>query len=104
MKMPLSVLKRAGLLVPFFAMILAISGCDKCDLPKEKVPQVSARVVVTHITAPPGGPSRRFLEVRATNFHPRANVRISIPSYPTLNGETEKIEAKATTDDQGQLL
>jgi hypothetical protein len=102
MKMPLPVLKRAGLLVPLFAMILAISGCDKCNLPKP--PQASARVVVTHITAPPGGPSRRFLEVRATNFHPHAKVRITIQSYPTLNGGTEKIEGTATTDDQGQLI
>jgi hypothetical protein len=102
MQLPLSALTRAGLVMPLFAMILAISGCEKCNLPKP--PQASARVVVTHITAPPGSPSRRFLEVRGTNFHPHANVRITIPSYPTLDGETEKIEGTATTDGQGQLI
>jgi hypothetical protein len=77
---------------------LSIVGCT-CELPS---PNVGARVVITTITAPPGGPGRRFLEVQASGFHPNAAAKVSIFNYPTFSGSVD-IEEAVTLDSTGAL-
>jgi hypothetical protein len=85
---------------------LLLDGCNGCSTPLLKCdlsnPRASARVVITTITAPPGGGAHRFLEVSASGFHPNAQAQISIPSYPTVNG-TESLQETVTFDAQGAL-
>jgi hypothetical protein len=90
------VLYKLGLLL---LSITALATSCKCDLTNASV---GARVVIQSITAPPGGPSQRFLEVSASGFHPNAQAEINIPSYPTLNGP-ERLQEKVTFDAQGKL-
>lgn len=90
---------RNACLLTVSLVSLVVSGCQPCDLTNMSV---SARVVITTISAPPGGPARRFLEVRASGFHPNVPVRLSIPSYPTNNG-TESLVEMVVTDAQGAI-
>jgi hypothetical protein len=77
------------------------SKCPPCDLTNNKID--SARVVVTSITAPPGGGGSRFLEVIASGFHPNAKATINIPQFPTLSGGHESFSEAVTFDAQGKL-
>jgi hypothetical protein len=85
--------------VTCFSLLLFGSGCKTCDL---KTTSVSARVVRTSITAPPGGAARRYLEIHGTGFHPNVQVRIAL-DLPTPTG-TEKVEHFMFTNSQGSVL
>jgi hypothetical protein len=77
---------------------LVVISC-KCEL---KNMNVSARVVRTQITAPPGGGSHRFLEVKASGLHPNVDAKLSIPNYPTPTGSID-LEESVKTDSQGSF-
>ena len=100
MKILARFLTCVGLFVVIYAG-LAGSSCPPCNLPNKRID--SAAVIITHITAPPGGGSQRFLEVRASGFHPNAQGRISIPSMPAPGGSSENILENITFDSQGSL-
>jgi hypothetical protein len=80
------------------AVSLVVPGC-KCELTNMNV---SARVVKTTITAPPGGGSHRFLEVRATGLHPNADAKLSILKYPVPGGNID-LEENVKLDSQGKF-
>jgi hypothetical protein len=82
--------------------VLTASSCPPCNLSNNRIN--SAKVVITTISAPPGGGSHRFLEVRASGFHPNTAGRLSIPSFPTQNGNTENLMENITFDSQGSLV
>ena len=90
-------LKNASVAVWLFPALL-VAGCQ-CNL---KNAQSSARVVVTHITAPPGGGSQRFLEVKGSGWHPNEQIRIAIPEMPTTSGFAP-LEEFTTTDGAGNF-
>jgi hypothetical protein len=92
--------KIAFLLVLFMAF--TASKCPPCDLTNNKID--SARVVKTNITAPPGGPARRFLEVIASGFHPNAKATLSIQNFPTQSGGNEYLSVPVTFDAQGKIV
>ena len=85
----------------FICAAFTASKCPPCDLTNNKID--SARVVVTSITAPPGGGGSRFLEVIASGFHPNAKATINIPQFPTLSGGHESFSEAVTFDAQGKL-
>ncbi|HEY3566656.1 MAG TPA: hypothetical protein VGP73_01890 [Thermoanaerobaculia bacterium] len=80
------------------AVSLVVPGC-KCELTNMNV---SARVVRTTITAPPGGGSHRFLEVMATGLHPNADAKLSILKYPVPGGNVD-LEENVKLDSKGSL-
>jgi hypothetical protein len=77
------------------------SKCPPCDLTNNKID--SAKVVITTITAPPGGGGSRFLQVLASGFHPNAKATLSIPQLPTISGGHESFSEAVTFDAQGKL-
>ena len=79
--------------------VLLGSGCQTCEL---KNTSISARVVRSSISAPPGGPARRYLEVRGSGFHPNVEVRVAL-DLPKVNG-SEKVEELVWTDSQGSVV
>jgi hypothetical protein len=79
-------------------VVMGFAGCP-CDLRNHKV---GARVVITSITAPPGGPGRRDFEVTASGFHANAPGKLTLTDFPTTNGVTN-IEADVRFDAQGRL-
>ena len=85
--------RLAGLVIA-----LSIVGCT-CELTSTNV---SARVVITTITAPPGGGAHRYLEINASGFHPNAAAKISISQYPTFSGSVD-LEETVTLDSKGAL-
>jgi hypothetical protein len=100
MKIFVSILGKTALLFVICIGITA-SKCPPCDLTNNKID--SAKVVITTITAPPGGGSRRFFEVIASGFHPNAKGTLSIPQFPTQSGGNESLSVPITFDNQGKL-
>ena len=76
------------------------STCAQC--PQKNV-TVAAAVRTTHITAPPGGGSRTFLEVIGQHFTPNAAITLSFRQYPALNAGQEEFSEPAGADAAGTL-
>lgn len=100
MKTSIHIVVRVVLLA-VLGTVLAGSKCPPCDLANKRID--SARVVITTITAPPGGGAHRFLEIIASGFHPNAQGRLSIPHFPTQDGNTEALLENITFDGDGRL-
>jgi len=60
-------------------------------------------VRTTHITAPPGGGSRTFLEVLGHNFTPSAPITLSFRQYPAKNAGQEEFSEAAAANASGTL-
>lgn len=101
MKASTQILARIGLSLALCTVFTA-SSCPPCNLPNKRID--SAKVVITTISAPPGGGARRFLEIRASGFHPNTPGRLSIPQFPTQDGNTENLLENITFDGQGSLV
>src|SRR5687768_8870049 len=78
------------------------SSCLKCD---RTGISLSASVKTTHVTAPPGGGSRQFLEVLGRNFNPNAPMTMSFRQYPA--SDTNQVDFSqpnvVTTDASGNF-
>ncbi|CAN5409151.1 hypothetical protein BH10ACI1_BH10ACI1_22550 [soil metagenome] len=100
MKIFLSIFSKVSFLL-VMCIVITASKCPPCDLTNNKFD--SAKVVITTITAPPGGGARRFLEIRVSGFHPNAKATLSIPEFPTQSGGSESLSIPVTFDNQGKL-
>ena len=72
-----------------------LPGQDRCDLTNARV---STRVIVSSITAPPGGGGTRKFEVAAAGFHANAVANLSILDFPK---STDRITAQLTMNGAG---
>jgi len=85
------------LMAAVFTQCNGCPGRTECDLP---TPRVSARVVSSSITAPPGGTPSRSFEVKGAGFHPNAKSNLTIDGFPKAGGV---ISEQVTTDAAGSF-
>jgi hypothetical protein len=70
-------------------LVLVLPACQSACPPCTRTGlAISAAVRTTHITAPPGGGSRQFLEIVGSSFTANAPIRLSFRQYPSNSQDT----------------
>jgi hypothetical protein len=90
----------SALLGVVLALPACQSSCAQCGLSNVTI---SAAVRTTHITAPPGGGSRQFVEVLGRNFHPNVPITLSFRQYPASDANRAEFSEGAGTDGSGSF-
>jgi hypothetical protein len=84
-------------------VILVLPACQSsCATCARTGISLAAAVKTTHITAPPGGGSRQFLEVVGNHFNPNTPITVSFRQYPASDpNQVEFSRPNVVTTDAG---
>ena len=84
-------------------LVIVLPACQSACPPCNRTGvAIAATVRTTHITAPPGGGSRQFLEIIGNNFSANAPIRLSFRQYPANNGQ-DTFDHGSTADASGHF-